>query len=81
MVLQQLPAPTVVWGFAPPGAKVSVQVTWSLAAGSDAQAQSLVQAGQSVMGLPAMGRRQLKRKKKSSCVVGPQPITISIGEF
>ena len=25
MVLQQLPAPTVVWGFAPPGAKVSVQ--------------------------------------------------------
>jgi sialate O-acetylesterase len=25
MVLQQLPAPTVVWGFAPPGVKVSVQ--------------------------------------------------------
>jgi hypothetical protein len=52
------------------GVRVSVQVTWSLAAGSSAQARSLVQAGQHVMGLPAMGRRQLKRKKKSSCVVG-----------
>ena len=29
-----------------------------------------MQAGQHVMGLPAMGRRQLKRKKQSSCVVG-----------
>ena len=45
------------------------QVAWSLAAGSNAQEQSLVQAGQHVMGLPSMGRRQLKRKK-SSCVVG-----------
>ena len=51
------------------GARVSVQVTWTLAAGSNAQAQSLMLAGQHVMGLPAMGRRQLKRKK-SSCVVG-----------
>ena len=52
------------------GARVSVQVTWSLAAGSSAQARSLVQAGQRVMGLPAMGRRSLKRRKKSSCIVG-----------
>ena len=52
------------------GARVSVQVTWSLAAGSSAQARSLVQAGQRVMGLPAMGRRSLKRKRTSSCVVG-----------
>ena len=51
------------------GAKVSVQVTWSLAAGSTAQALSLVQNGQLAMGWPAMGRRQLKRKN-SSCVVG-----------
>ena len=55
------------------GAKVSLQVAWTVDAATAAQAQSLVAAGQKAIGMPGMGRRQLQASAiggAGHCVVG-----------
>ena len=51
------------------GAKVSVQVAWTVDAATAAQAQSLVAAGQKAIGMPGMGRRR-QLQTGAQCVLG-----------
>ena len=51
------------------GAKVSLQVSWTVDAATPAQAQGLMAAGQKAIGMPGMGRRQLQTGG-AQCVLG-----------
>ena len=51
------------------GAKVWLQVAWTVDAATAAQAQSLVAAGQKAIGMPGMGRRR-QLQTGAHCVLG-----------
>ena len=61
---------SVTWRIlAETGAKISLQVAWTVDATTAAEAQSLVDAGQKAIGFPAMGRRR-QLQTGAQCVVG-----------